>query len=236
MESEREVEDNLNTLFERNPFDFILVKYDRIDWDRFRTFSHVAKRYGWKYIITEMDAYFYYLLNKDAVHKTMRDPNVLRDEHIYVLKQGDARYEWQESIRQVVYEYNQEHRFLSYRDLKQLNGKYIVYLTYLSSFLTNNLNFDLKGLFITSAIDPYAEEFFDNIDTIKNRLAQFGIPSYRIHASGHATPHDLINFIEETNPELLIPIHTKNPEFFEKLFKNSEIKVILPEKNSQMSV
>ncbi|KKN16991.1 hypothetical protein LCGC14_0970290, partial [marine sediment metagenome] len=55
VESEQRVEENLEKLFANNPFDFILVKYDRIDWDRFRTFSLMAKKYGWKYIITEMD-------------------------------------------------------------------------------------------------------------------------------------------------------------------------------------
>ena len=45
VESEQEVEENLEKLFASNPFDFILVKYDRIDWDRFRTFSLMAKKF-----------------------------------------------------------------------------------------------------------------------------------------------------------------------------------------------
>jgi ribonuclease J len=176
VESEQEVEDNLNKLFERNPFDFILVKYDRIDWDRFRTFSHIAKKYGWKYIITEKDAYFYYLLNKDAIHETMMDPNILQDEHIFILKRGHAKYEWHEKVRQVIYRHHQEHRFISYKNLNKLDGKFLVYITHLSPALMNNLNFNLKGLFISSTIDPYAEEFFDNTKSIKCRLEQFGIP------------------------------------------------------------
>ena len=100
----------------------------------------------------------------------------------------------------------------------------------------NHLNFKLKGLFISSAIDPYAEEFLDNTKTIKCRLEQFGIPTYRIHASGHATPHDIINFIEGVQPEILIPIHTEHPEFFERLFQNSKIKVLLPAKNTPVNI
>jgi len=46
VESEDSVKSNLEKLFQKNPFDFILVKYDRIDWDRFRTYSHIAKKYG----------------------------------------------------------------------------------------------------------------------------------------------------------------------------------------------
>ena len=231
VESEQAVEDNLNQLFENNPFDFILTKYDRIDWDRFRTFSHIAKKYGWKYIITEKDAYFYFLLNRDAIHETMKDPDILQDEHIYILKRGQVKYDWQEKIRQVVYKHDQGHRFLNYQELKQMESQFLVYITHLSPILMNHLNFDKNGLFISSTVDPYAEEFFDNTKTIKCKLEQFGIPAYRIHASGHATPHDIINFIQDVKPETLIPIHTEHPEFFEMIFRNSDIEVKLPEKN-----
>ncbi|MHA1933164.1 MAG: MBL fold metallo-hydrolase RNA specificity domain-containing protein, partial [Promethearchaeota archaeon] len=54
----------------------------------------------------------------------------------------------------------------------------------------------------------------------------------RAQASGHATPHEIINLIEEIKPKFLIPIHTEHPKFFEKLFQNSEIEVILPTKNN----
>lgn len=231
VESEESVKNNLERLFKRNPFDYILVKYDRIDWDRFRTFSHIAKKYGWRYIITERDAYFYYLLNKGAIHKTMMDPNIIKDGHIYILKKGPARYRWQEKIRQAIYKKNQEERFLEYEQLKYLEKNYFIYITHLYDDLMDNLNLKLKGLFISSSIDPYVEEFYDNTNTICNKLLDIGIPAYRIHASGHATSHDLINFIYEVNPKYVIPIHTEHTMFFERFFQNSNIKVLIPELN-----
>ncbi|MCP6718646.1 MAG: hypothetical protein KJI71_00255, partial [Patescibacteria group bacterium] len=234
VESEQEVEENLEKLFASNPFDFILVKYDRIDWDRFRTFSGMAKKYGWKYIITEMDAYFYYLLNKKAVHETMREPNILNDDHIHILKRGTTRYKWQEKIRQIIYKKGKEDRFLDYSDLKSLGGKFVVYITHLANILMNNLDFNGRGLFISSSIDPYSEEFYDNTHSIRRKLEPYGIPAYRAQASGHATPHDIINFIEEIKPKFLIPIHTEHPQFFKKLFQKSDIQVILPTKNESI--
>jgi len=231
VESEQEVEENLEKLFANNPFDFILVKYDRIDWDRFRTFSFMAKKYGWKYIITEMDAYFYYLLNKKAVHETMKEPNILKDDHIYILKRGTTRFKWQEKIRQIIYKRGKADRFLDYSDLKSMDGKFFVYITHLNNNLMHNLDFSLRGLFISSSIDPYSEEFYDNTHTIRRELEPYGIPAYRAQASGHATPHDIINSIEEIKPKFLIPIHTEHPDFFGKLFQKSEIRVILPTKN-----
>jgi len=231
VESEQLVEENLENLFANNPFDFILVKYDRIDWDRFRTFSFMAKKYGWKYVITEMDAYFYYLLNRKAVYESMREPNILNDDHIYILKRGTIRSKWQEKIRQIIYKRGKASRFLDYSDLRSLGRKFVVYITHLPNILMKNLDFSRRGLFISSSIDPYSEEFYDNTHTIRGELEPYGIPAYRVQASGHATPHDIINLIEEIKPKFLIPIHTEHPEFFGKLFQNSEIQVTLPTKN-----
>ncbi|MFW9818357.1 MAG: MBL fold metallo-hydrolase [Candidatus Thorarchaeota archaeon] len=231
VESEQYVEENLEKIFMNNPFDYILVKYDRIDWDRFRTFSNMAKKYGWKYIITEMDAYFYYLLNRKAIYDTMRQPNILKDDHILILKRGSVRNKWQERIRQIMYKRGKADRFLQYRDIQSLKENYFMYITHLPDILQRNLDFSKRGLFISSSIDPYAEEFFDNTFTIRKQLEPFGIPSYRVHASGHSTPHDIINFIDEINPEVLVPIHTAHPRFFQKLFQDSDVQVILPIKN-----
>ena len=236
VESEENVESDLTRIFESNPFDFILVKYDRVDWDRFRTFSHIANKYGWKYIITEKDAYFYYLLNKGAIHETMMDPNILEDDHIYILKRGAIIYKWQEKIRQIIYKRGKADRFLEYRDLKSLEGKFLIYITHLHNTLMNNLDFARRGLFISSSIDPYSEEFFDNTQTIRRELEPYGIPAYRVHASGHATPHDIINLIEEVKPKFLIPIHTEHPKFFRTLFQGTDIQVILPIKNKAFEI
>jgi len=173
-------------------------------------------------------------LNKKAIHETMKDPNILSDDHIYILKRGSANYKWQDKVRQVIYRRNKGNRFLNHRDLKSLEGKFLVYVTRLHNGLIRNLDFSKRGLFISSSVDPYSEEFYDNTNNIRNRLKPYGIPSYRVHASGHATPHDIINFIEEIKPKFLIPIHTENPDFFEKLFQSSDIKVLLPNKNDSI--
>jgi ribonuclease J len=228
IESEDMVEKNLNILFKNNPFDFILVKYDQVDWDRFRTFSHLARKYDWKYIIGEREAYFYYLLNKDAIHETMRDPDVITDDHIFIIKNGTVKHRWQEKVRQYIYKRGQGSRFITYRDLKKLDGKFFLYITHLHEQILNNLNYNLRGLFISSSIDPYAEEFLENSGSIAGTLREFGIPSYRVQASGHAPAHDLINFIERISPKVLIPIHTEYPSMFKKLFKNCGIRVVSP--------
>jgi len=166
----------------------------------------------------------------------MRNPNIIEDDHIYILKKGEARFEWQEKIRQAIYSNKKDHRFIEYKDLKTLKGKFFIYKNYLYEDLRDNLNFNQNGAFISSSVDPYTEEFYDNTDSIQKQLAEYGIPSYRIHASGHATPHDLINFVKEVNPDYLIPIHTEHPEFFEKIFQNSDLKVFISDINTPLVI
>jgi len=94
--------------------------------------------------------------------------------------------------------------------------------------MKNYLPSNLRGLFICSNIDPYADDYRFYKNKISNELLDKGIPSYRIHASGHAKPHDLIRFIEQINPQTVIPIHTTHAELFQKLFKSTKIEFILP--------
>ncbi|MBD3196578.1 MAG: hypothetical protein GF317_16095 [Candidatus Lokiarchaeota archaeon] len=230
IESEEMVENELRRLMANNPFDYFLVKYNRLDWDRFRSFNNIAKEFDWNYIIAEKDAYFYYLLNNKAMYDTMKDPNILENDNIYILLRKYDRYPWQTKIRNIFNEKGKNHRLIHYDDLNNFDKNFFLFITIMSHRLKNNLPSHLNGAFISSDIDPYSEEYFDNSNTIIHKLKKIGIPAYRIHASGHAKPHDIINFVLDINPLRLIPIHTDNQEFFKKLFRNRNINVKIPEK------
>jgi len=231
IESENNVEKNVEQLFLENPFDFFLVKYDRLDWDRFRTFSLIAKKHGWKFVITEKDAYFYYLMNKDEIYESMKNPNIIADDHILILSSGNARYRWQEKIRQALHKEKKGFRFIKHSEIKELESHFFFYITSLQKDIIEKINPNLKGAFISSSIDPYTEEYIDNNRTLTRYFRRHGIPSYRVYSSGHAMPHHLINFINSVNPEYLIPVHTDHPHFFKRFFNNSEINVIVLDKN-----
>jgi ribonuclease J len=49
---------------------------------------------------------------------------------------------------------------------------------------------------------------------------QHGLKRRRIHASGHATVHDLQRLARAVNPSHLIPIHTEKPKAYHGLFDN----------------
>jgi len=230
IESEANVKTQLETLIESITFDYLIVKYNRTDWDRFRTFVNIAKKFGWNYIISERDAYFYHILNQDPNHDTMRDPNLLNDDNILILldeNPGGKLFKWQSEIRSVFKDNDKEERLCKQKDLGKLESKFFLYYTTLQEPLKLSLPLDLVGAFISSDIDPYAEEKFDNSRELAKNLRRLGLPSYRVQASGHAKPHDIYNFVKKVNPKYLYPIHTENARIFKHLFKNTKIHVIL---------
>ncbi|MEM2978592.1 MAG: MBL fold metallo-hydrolase RNA specificity domain-containing protein, partial [Candidatus Hadarchaeales archaeon] len=46
------------------------------------------------------------------------------------------------------------------------------------------------------------------------------------HASGHASPEELLYMVEEIGPKVVVPVHTENPEFFRENVKNREVLLI----------
>ena len=231
IESEQDVENQLNILFEDLPFDYLIVKYQRTDWDRFRTFVKIAKKFGWNYIISEKDAYFYHILNQDPNHETMRNPNILEEDHVLILYQenpNDYIFSWQKKIRAIFEREKKKWRFKRISDLKTLDSKFFLYYTSLKKPLHRILPIHLTGAFISSDIDPYSEEQFDNTKDLMMKLRNLGLPAYRIIASGHAKPHDICNFIREINPKNILPIHTTNAKLFKDLFRSTRFNVILP--------
>ena len=66
----------------------------------------------------------------------------------------------------------------------------------------------------------------------ENWMKHFGITFHKAHCSGHASKEDLKEVIKKINPEILIPMHTMNPEGFKEMHK----KVILPEKEKRIEL
>jgi ribonuclease J len=93
-----------------------------------------------------------------------------------------------------------------------------------------------KGsLYIQSISEHVSEEEEYDEDRFINSLALYGLIVYRLHSSGHATPLDLMRFVNEVKPKILIPIHTEHPEAFHELFKDIT-NVVIPEKDSPIPV
>ena len=54
------------------------------------------------------------------------------------------------------------------------------------------------------------------------------------HASGHASAAELLKIIEDIDPEIVLPVHTENPEFFVDNLKGYEM--VLAEEGKRIEV
>ncbi|MFW9882563.1 MAG: MBL fold metallo-hydrolase, partial [Candidatus Thorarchaeota archaeon] len=148
IESEANVKKELETLVESTTFDYFIVKYNRNDWDRFRTFVNIAKKFNWNFVIPERDAYFYHVLNKDPNHETMRDPNLLKDNNILILLQENEfgkLYRWQNELRNTFRRKNLTRRLYTAEDVKRPESKFFLYYTTLQEPLSETLPLNLTG-------------------------------------------------------------------------------------------
>jgi len=70
-------------------------------------------------------------------------------------------------------------------------------------------------------------------ERLGNWLQRFGVnapeckPRY-VHASGHASGPELIDFVKGIRPKMLIPIHTHRPDMFEQELAGTGIAVHVP--------
>lgn len=60
-------------------------------------------------------------------------------------------------------------------------------------------------------------------DGVDEWLEQHGINKQSIHTSGHASPGDLKKLVQALMPGKVVPIHTFQPEQYEKLYPNVEV-------------
>ena len=71
---------------------------------------------------------------------------------------------------------------------------------------------------IWSIWDGYLEEN-------KKFWCNFGKQIIKIHTSGHANINTLKEFVKAINPDIIIPIHTQNPELYRNVFPYNKVKL-----------
>jgi len=214
----------------------IIVETCPADIDRIRTIWNVSKATGRKLILDSRQAYLTYELDK-------RDPKVndlpcAKDSYVYFnrIRDRDAEIEgteaqkkWRPKFQQDLMETCDQIRmgFEGREEVRRDASEYI--------FCTDNASHKLLELledkpfkcnFVLSKSEPFNEEMVISFDRLLHWLASYQIKQYhQIHVSGHCGKTDLVNIVEEVNPDVLIPIHTENPKLLAR-FVEEEIQEI----------
>ena len=206
----------------------IIADFSARNFERLETFQKIAEKVGRSLVIPSKDGY---LLN--ALEKA-DGKNRLNDLYIYSgLK--SSRRNWESLLLN-------DKPNIQNIDPQLISNEPEKYILCFSFFDMKNL-LDIKphsGTYIYSSSEAFEEESEFDFVRLNNWLKYFNFKTYGFeiieeqgkekpiftkgfHASGHASKKDLTWAINKIDPEIIIPVHTDNPEWFKQNFENAVV-------------
>ncbi len=221
--------------------EFVIADFGPRNIERLEIFLDAAKEHHRKMVVTTKDAYLLHAMN--SVENSVPVPG--DDIMIYECPKGkEGKYE--EFILDVAYPGSS----VGGKAVASSPGDYLMAFSF----------FDLKhlvdirpqrGHYLYSSCEAFSEE--QEIDFIrmkawldKFRLVPHGLsfvemngtvrpefPKGResLHASGHASKEDLEKIVRTLDPEVIVPVHTTDPQWFVDEF-GGQCRVVIPQEAS----
>ena len=215
----------------------IIVDFTARNFERLEMFNLIAKKIGRTLIITAKDAYLLNALEKADGVDRIENLRIYRD--LKAISRG-----WENFLID-------KERKIDYVDPLEISKDPDKFMVCFSLFDIKNL-LDIKhhkGTYIYSSSEAFEEESEFDFVRLNNWLKffEFEIVGFEVleensivkprftqgyHASGHASKADLTRAIETIDPDILIPVHTNNPEWFRENFE----KTVLLDANDTYNV
>ena len=195
------------------------------DTDRMMSFYNAAKKLDKTLTISHKQAYLLDLLSScDDVKIPDIDDDTI-ETYSFRKSWGLIGSNWDKKLIDQDYE-SWERRYLNnslcYKDIDNQND-----------FLFFCGNFDLKELidikpikdsvYIKSVCEPFDIEMEVDWERINNWIQHFGMTVERTHVSGHASGPQLRHFVEQVDPEMVIPIHTEHATLYSSWHENTHL-------------
>ncbi len=187
--------------------------------DRFVTFYNLAKENNRKIIISKRHAYLLEeLQNVPALQKAIPeidDENIL----IYIDRKDTGRFGESD------YD-NWERKFLEMANavkadmIHENQADALVCLTFFDVNELIDIAPNAGSIYVHSTSEPHNEEQIFDEQRLNNWIDFFRLKKHHFHCSGHANGKEIREMIQTINPKELMPIHTKQPELFEKMHDN----------------
>jgi ribonuclease J len=191
----------------------VIADFSPRNIERLRTFHDIACTVGRRLVVTTRDAYL--LAQMHLVDLKIPSPD---QETIAVLKEPASRRQgWERYVFD---------RFaanlIEASAIRRAPGDYLLCLSF--SDITNLIDLEPSGgTYIYSSSEAYNEEQASDLKRLRNWIDRFGLKpvgglpgSERgpYHASGHIDGPGMEWLIETINPGKILPVHTKNLDWF----------------------
>ncbi|AIY89256.1 MBL fold metallo-hydrolase RNA specificity domain-containing protein [Geoglobus acetivorans] len=215
----------------------VIADFSPRNFERLETFMEIARRTSRELVVTAKDAYMLHAMEcADGICR-MEDVRIYHE-----LKQKKDKWE------ELVVRERWGDKYVDPADISRNPENYILCF----SFYDMKHLLDIKpdgGTYIYSSSEAFSEEQEFDFLRLYNWLREFNLRVYGFkmvlkdgklapefvrgyHASGHASKDDLRWIIEQVDPDVIIPVHTTNPEWFVENFYN--VKVFKNEDNVEV--
>ena len=217
----------------------VIADFSPRDVDRLLTFLQIARDTGRKLAISPKDAYLL---------KTMRllepvTPDIALDDNLVIYQDTIAARSPALWLRNICQEY--EDKIVLAEEVSSAQEQFILCFSFFDLNELPSICPQPGSRYVYSSSEPHDEEQEIDFRRLRSWLEYFslegvGLPvesngqwqipddEKGLHASGHAGGPDLLEIARRIRPEVLMPVHSEQPEFYTEHLAGSGINVILP--------
>jgi len=225
----------------------VIADFPPRDLNRLLTFLQIARDTKRKLTILPRDAYLL---------KTMRlleseIPDLAAEDSLVIYQETTAAKSPASWLRNIYQEYSG--KIVLAKDVRSNQGDFILCFSFWDLNELPSIQPVAGSLYVFSSSEPHNEEQemdFRRLHAWLERfqLRAFGLPVEKnggweipeeergLHASGHACGPDLLRIAREIRPQILIPVHSEQPEFYVDNLSNSGIDIILPAEDGTVEI
>lgn len=195
----------------------VLADFNFKDVDRLRTFYNIAKMNDRKLVVKLSDAYFLKYLSQDKFLNVPKidDENII----IYLPKRGSGSYLNSDYSTRDGQFLGLQNAWTAERIIAS-EQKVLCAIGFYSFTSLIDMRPKPGALYIHSSSEPYNEEQELSQQRLDAWIDHFGMAKFQSHCSGHAGGKDLLQVASEINSKRIFPVHTENPQAFQKSFSN----------------
>jgi len=229
--TEKDVEDRAHEIVEGSPGKLVIADFSPRQIERLQGFLRIAEETGRTLTVLSKDMYLLEALEACGwLDGVVDSPRLAIYDDVVVSPQV-----WDRRLRE-----RHRKRLVGPKDVKENPGNFILAFSFWD--LKNLLDIEpAGGVYIYSSSEAHGEEQEVDMRRLWEWLKFFGMEVHGfevggdgrprfgggLHASGHASPEDLLFIAREIAPETLIPIHTECPAFYLEHLRGEPIEVLI---------
>jgi ribonuclease J len=220
IESEDEVREKLTKVVGATR-GLVLAGFAPADVDRLNSFHSVAKATDRTLVITSRQAF----LVDQLVEQGLFSDFDLRSKNVKIFKKEKKTSGMHEKHLEERY----GDRVIEAQDVKA-DQEDVILVASLSDMLALPAIQPMPGsVYILSSSEPFNEEMEISHEKLLGWLTRYGLPLFQVHASGHATAHDLRLAVETIQPKKVFLVHTENAALYAKFLGKLGFETVQPE-------